>query len=74
MTQINHRSLHSTDKLMDIREEVPIKSFSIAAYVCRVENGQGKYLIIKRSSSYLSDTWQMVSGRIEKGEKAVQLN
>lgn len=55
---------------MDIREEVPIKSFSIAAYICRVEGGKGRYLILKRKSSHLSDSWQMVSGKIEKGEKA----
>ena len=55
---------------MDIREEVPIKSFLIAAYVCRVDSGQGQYLMIKRSTPYLNETWQMVSGRIEKGEKA----
>lgn len=55
---------------MDIREEVPIKSFSIAAYVCRIEDGKGRYLILKRKSSYLTDSWQMVSGKIEKGEKA----
>ena len=55
---------------MDIREEVPIKSFSIAAYICRIENGGAQFLIIKRQTSYLRDTWQMVSGRIEHGEKA----
>jgi dihydroneopterin triphosphate diphosphatase len=57
---------------MDIREEVPIKSFLIAAYVCRVDYGQGQYLMVKRSTPYLKDTWQMVSGRIEKGETAWQ--
>ncbi|MBN1268912.1 MAG: NUDIX domain-containing protein [Kiritimatiellae bacterium] len=55
---------------MDIREEVPIKSFSIAAYICRVEGGSARFLVIKRKTSYLPDSWQMVSGRIEKGEKA----
>ncbi len=57
---------------MDIREEVPIKSFSIAAYVCRVDSSHGRYLMVKRSTPYLNDTWQMVSGKIEKGEKAWQ--
>jgi len=56
--------------MMGIREEVPIKSFSIAAYICRIEDGIGRYLILKRKSSYLSSSWQMVSGKIEKGEKA----
>ncbi len=55
---------------MDIREEVPIKSFSIAAYVCRIKQGKGRFLIIRRKTSYLPDSWQMVSGKIEKGEKA----
>jgi dATP pyrophosphohydrolase len=55
---------------MNIREEVPIKSFSISAYVCRIEDAKGRYLILKRNSSYLPDSWQMVSGKIEKGEKA----
>ncbi len=55
---------------MDIREEVPIKSFSIAAYICKVVDGESRFLIIRRQSSYLPDSWQMVSGKIEKGEKA----
>ena len=54
---------------MDVREEIPIKSFSIAAYVCRIVSGRGRYLILKRSSAYLNETWQMVSGRIEPGER-----
>jgi dihydroneopterin triphosphate diphosphatase len=55
---------------MDIREELPIKSFCIAAYICRIVNGEARFLIIKRQTSYLPNLWQMVSGRIEKGEKA----
>ncbi len=55
---------------MDIREEVPIKSFSVAAYICRIENGGAQFLIIKRQTPYLPDSWQMVSGKIEQGEKA----
>lgn len=55
---------------MDIREEVPIKSFTIAAYICRIESGNARFLIMKRQTSYLSNTWQMVSGKIENGEKA----
>lgn len=53
---------------MDVRQEIPVKSFSIAAYVCRVVSGRGRYLVIRRSTPYLKDTWQMVSGRIEPGE------
>ena len=55
---------------MDIPEEVPVKSFSIAAYIARIESGRGQFLIIKRRTSYLPNSWQMISGRIEKGEKA----
>ena len=58
------------DSDMDIREEVPIKSFSIAAYLARVESGRGQFLIIKRRTSYLPNSWQMISGKMEKGEKA----
>ncbi len=54
---------------MDIRQEIPIKSFSIAAYVCKVEDGVCKHLILRRRSGYLGGTWQMISGRIERGEK-----
>ena len=65
---------HKKGNNTDIREEVPIKSFAVAVYLCKVQDGVGKFLIIKRSSEsapdYLSSTWQMASGRIEKGEKA----
>ncbi len=50
-------------KKIDIREEVPIKSFTIAAFICKKENNKGKYL---------QNSWQMISGKIEKGEKAWQ--
>ena len=53
---------------LDIREEIPIRSFSISAYVVRVEGGRGKYLILRRISTYLHASWQQVSGRIEPGE------
>jgi dATP pyrophosphohydrolase len=51
------------------RESIPIKSFSVAAYVCRIENGRGIFLVLRRNNQYLRDSWQMVSGMIEKGEK-----
>jgi dATP pyrophosphohydrolase len=57
---------------MDIRQEIPIKSFSIAAYICKVEGGVCWHLIIRRSSQRLGGTWQMVSGRIEAGETGWQ--
>ncbi len=57
---------------MHIREEIPIKSFTVAAYICRIESGRGQYLILKRCTPYLDQTWQMVSGKIEKGDTAWQ--
>lgn len=57
---------------MDIRQEIPIKSFSIAAYICKVEGGVCQHLIIRRKSKRLEGTWQMVSGRIEAGETGWQ--
>ena len=57
---------------MNNREEIPIKSFSIAAYICRVEEGICKFLIIKRREPYHSYDWQMVSGTLEKGETPIQ--
>lgn len=55
---------------MTLPSSTPIKSFSITAYICRVESGVGRFLLIRRSTPYLRGTWQMVSGKIEKGEKA----
>jgi dATP pyrophosphohydrolase len=54
---------------MEIKQEIPIKSFVVVVYVCRIENNRSKYLIILRDTPYLKNTWQMVSGKIEKGEK-----
>jgi dATP pyrophosphohydrolase len=59
-------------KKIPAKEEIPIKSFSIAAFICRKKNNKGKYLIIRRSRQYLKGNWQMVSGKIEKGETAWQ--
>ncbi len=53
----------------DIRQEIPIKSFSIAVYLCKVEALTCKHLIIRRRPGYLGVTWQMISGRLERGEK-----
>ena len=49
---------------VDVRQEIPVKSFSIAAYVCRVVSGRGRYLVIRRSTPYLRGTWQMISGAV----------
>jgi len=57
---------------MDIRQEIPIKSFSIAAYICKLDAAGCQHLVIKRKSQYLNNVWQMVSGRIEQGETGWQ--
>lgn len=55
-----------------IREEIPIKSFSIAAFIVKKTSHGVKYLIIRRSSETLNGNWQMVSGKLEEGENAVE--
>jgi dATP pyrophosphohydrolase len=57
---------------LDIRQEIPIRSFSISAYVVSVRDGRGRYLILRRSSRYLHGTWQQISGRVEAGETGWQ--
>lgn len=55
-----------------IREEIPIKSFSIAAFILKETSEGVKYLMIRRSSETLNGNWQMVSGKLERGENAVE--
>lgn len=57
---------------MDIRQEIPIKSYTISAYLCKVEVGICKHLILLRKPGHLGGTWQMVAGRIEQGEAGWQ--
>ena len=57
---------------MQEHQEVPIKSYSIAAYICRIIDGTCQHLIIKRTPGQLGETWQMISGLLEAGETAVQ--
>lgn len=56
----------------NIREQIPIRSFAISAYLARVEDGEGRYLVLKRLSKDLKGSWQQVSGRIEPGETGWQ--
>jgi dATP pyrophosphohydrolase len=58
--------------MADIRQEIPVRSFAISAYVVRIEDGRGQYLLLKRASAYLHASWQQVSGRIEAGETGWQ--
>ena len=53
-------------------QEVPIKSYSIAVYICRISEGTCQHLIIKRTPGQLGETWQMISGLLEAGETAIQ--
>ena len=52
-----------------LRNEIPIKCCNVNAFICKIENGISKYLIIRRASKSFNGSWQMVSGGIEKGEK-----
>jgi dATP pyrophosphohydrolase len=58
--------------ILDIRQEIPVKSFSVCTYICRQKTGRGQYLLLKRDCSYLHSVWQGVTGRIEKTETAWQ--
>jgi dihydroneopterin triphosphate diphosphatase len=44
----------------------------LSAYIVEVSQRGGRYLILRRRSSYLSGTWQQVSGHIEDGETGWQ--
>lgn len=55
-----------------MREEVPIRSFSVSVYLCKKRDGDGKFLLLERTSHYLRGTWQEISGLIESRETAWQ--
>lgn len=57
---------------VEITGEIPIRSFLIYCYICKIENGLGKFLLLKRVSKYLGGTWQPTTGRIEANETAWQ--
>ncbi len=57
---------------LKITGEIPVKAFLVYCYVCKIENGCSKYLLLKRENPYLRDTWQPVTGRVEGGELAWQ--
>ncbi len=52
------------------RQEIPVKSFSISAYICRKDDEGGSFLLLRRTSRHLHGTWQQISGMVEPGEKA----
>lgn len=49
-----------------------ITPFCISAYIIRQTSEGPRYLLIRRCGKYLTGTWQMISGGIEKGETAGQ--
>lgn len=44
----------------------------ISTFIIYSKNGEHRYLLIRRCSSYLTGTWQMVTGGIQEPETAVQ--
>ena len=58
--------------LPKIQEEIPIRSFSISAYIVRRKDGEGGYLLLRRRSKYLEGSWQQISGLIQAGETSWQ--
>ena len=52
--------------------EIPVRSFVVVSHICKIDHGIAKYLMLKRDGDYLHGIWQMVTGRIEKGESAPQ--
>jgi len=58
---------------MDIRQEIPIKSLAIAAYVCKLVNGVCKHLIIWRSSGHLGGTGKWFRAVLNTAKKAGKL-
>ena len=55
-----------------INGEIPVRSFLIYCYICRIVKGTGEFLLLKRTSKYLSGIWQPVTGRIDGNETAWQ--
>ncbi len=55
---------------MEIKQEIPVKSFAVAVYLIHRKKNTLSTLLLRRSGDYLYHNWQMVSGRVEKGEKA----
>lgn len=49
-----------------------IKPHAVSAYVVYRKGNKPLYLLLRRSGTYLTGTWQMVTGRIEEGETAGQ--
>ncbi|MFO7898473.1 MAG: NUDIX domain-containing protein [Planctomycetota bacterium] len=52
--------------------EVPIRSYSISAFVCRRTGPGGEVLLMRRTGKRLGEIWCQVAGGIEDGETAWQ--
>ncbi|MFH0816995.1 MAG: NUDIX domain-containing protein [Methanobacteriota archaeon] len=61
-----------TSEMASVANETPVRSFSIAAFVCRKAGKSHEYLVLKRNCRIYNKTWQMVSGKLELEEKAWQ--
>ena len=44
----------------------------VYAYVCRVIDGRGRYLLLQRTGQVMHGVWQPVTGRVEAGEAGWQ--
>lgn len=57
---------------IDARLALGIKPFHVVAYILKIEDGQAKYLLLRRCGKILTGNWQMVAGGIKSGETAFQ--
>ncbi len=48
--------------------EIPLRALLVYGYLCRVVEGQGRYLLLQRNGKLLRGVWQPVTGRIEANE------
>lgn len=61
-----------TKKKIEIFAEIPVCSFLVYVYICRIDHGRSEYLLLERKGGYMSGVWQPVTGRCEKNETAWQ--
>lgn len=50
---------------------LPVKSFSVSIFILKVDDGETKVLVLRRTR-YLAGLWCQIAGGIEAGEKAWQ--
>ncbi len=50
---------------------LPVKSFSVSIFILKVDDGETKALLLRRTG-YLAGLWCQIAGGIEAGEKAWQ--